>query len=127
MKGYVDQSTKSSYLHDIGKGPKSRWKNEIQDVDDFWNYLGIVLEMTSGLKVLKVPKPTKRRPIYPHPPGTNYRISIGLEQIAAGFSPVVKVEMERNGKILKQAPYFPLDSDDYKKVSRATVKLIERK
>ena len=63
----------------------------------------------------------------PHPPGTNYKISIGLEQIAAGFSPVVKVEMERNGKILKQAPYFPLDSDDYKKVSRATVKLIERK
>jgi hypothetical protein len=24
----------SGYLHDIGKGPKSRWKNEIQKVDD---------------------------------------------------------------------------------------------
>lgn len=24
----------SAYLHDIGKGPKSRWKDEVQDVDD---------------------------------------------------------------------------------------------
>ena len=63
----------------------------------------------------------------PHPPDTNYRISIGLEQIAVEFSPVVKVEMECNGKILIQTPYFPLGSDDYRKVSRTIAKLIEKK
>ena len=63
----------------------------------------------------------------PHPPDTNYRISTGLEQIAVEFSPVVKVEMECNGKILRQTPYFPLGSDDYRKVSRTIAKLIEKK
>jgi len=63
----------------------------------------------------------------PHPPGTNYKISTGLEQITTEFSPVVKVEIECNGKVLRQTPYFPLDSDDYEKVSKAIAKLIEKK
>jgi 2,4-dienoyl-CoA reductase-like NADH-dependent reductase (Old Yellow Enzyme family) len=62
----------------------------------------------------------------PHLPGTNYRISIGLEQIAAGFSPVVKVEMEHNGKVLQQTPYFPLASDDYAQVSSTIKALLEK-
>ena len=62
----------------------------------------------------------------PHPPGTNYRISIGLEQVDAGFSPVVKVEMEHNGKVLGQTPYYPLDSDDYARVNDAIAELLAK-
>ena len=62
----------------------------------------------------------------PHPPGTIYRISIGLEQVAAGFSPVVKVEMELNGKVLGQIPYFPLGSDDYERISGAIAELLSK-
>jgi 2,4-dienoyl-CoA reductase-like NADH-dependent reductase (Old Yellow Enzyme family) len=63
----------------------------------------------------------------PHPPDTNYRISIGLEQIDAEFSPVVKVEMEHNGKVFGQTPYFPLGSDDYERVSSAIAELLSKK
>jgi 2,4-dienoyl-CoA reductase-like NADH-dependent reductase (Old Yellow Enzyme family) len=63
---------------------------------------------------------------HPHPPGTNYKISIGLEQVDAGFSPVVKVEMEHNGKVLGQTPYFPLGSDDYARVSSAIEELLSK-
>ena len=62
----------------------------------------------------------------PHPPGTTYRISIGLEQVAAGFSPVVKVEMELNGKVLEHPPYFPLGSDDYERISGAIAELLSK-
>ncbi len=60
----------------------------------------------------------------PHPPGTNYRISIGLEQVAAGFSPVIKIEMEFNDKVLGQPPYFPLNTDDYEKVSSVVARIL---
>ena len=62
----------------------------------------------------------------PHPPGTNYRISIGLEQVDAGFSPVVKVEMEYNDKVLGQTPYFPLGSDDYERVRSTIAELLSK-
>jgi 2,4-dienoyl-CoA reductase-like NADH-dependent reductase (Old Yellow Enzyme family) len=62
----------------------------------------------------------------PHPPGTNYRISIGLEQVDAGFSPVFKVEMEHNGKLSGHPPYFPLDSDDYTRVSSVITELLSK-
>ncbi len=62
----------------------------------------------------------------PHPPGTDYRISVGLEQVASGFSPVVKIEMEHNGKVLGHPPYFPLGSDDFEKVRSTVAKLIEK-
>jgi 2,4-dienoyl-CoA reductase-like NADH-dependent reductase (Old Yellow Enzyme family) len=62
----------------------------------------------------------------PHPPGTHYRISVGLEQVASGFSPVVKIEMEHNGKVLGHPPYFPLASDDFEKVRSTVAKLIEK-
>jgi 2,4-dienoyl-CoA reductase-like NADH-dependent reductase (Old Yellow Enzyme family) len=60
----------------------------------------------------------------PHPPGTNYRISIGLEQGVGGFSPVIKIETESKGKVLGQTLSFPLDSDDFQNVSTTVVKLI---
>ncbi len=62
----------------------------------------------------------------PHPPETNYKIAIGLEQAGAEFTPVIKVQMERNGKVLEQAPYFPLGSDDYERISRIIAELAEK-
>jgi len=63
---------------------------------------------------------------HPHPPGTNYRVSFGLEQVDKGFSPVVKVEMEFNGKVLGQIPYFPSASDDYERISRTIAGLLSK-
>ncbi len=53
----------------------------------------------------------------PHPPGSCYRIAIGLEHANGLFSPVVKIEMVFNGRILEQVPYFPLASGDYERVN----------
>jgi len=63
---------------------------------------------------------------HPHPPNTNYKISIGLEQVAAGFSPGIKVEMECNGKTLDTPPYYPANSDDYKRVN-STIEALRAK
>jgi len=60
----------------------------------------------------------------PHPLGSCYRISIGLELVDDGFSPVVKVELEYNGRTLGHPPYFPLGSDDYTRVSRLIAQLL---
>lgn len=62
----------------------------------------------------------------PHPPGTNYRIAIGLESINGQFSPVVKIEMERNGTILGYPPYFPVESDDLERVSQCVTRLLKK-
>ncbi len=63
---------------------------------------------------------------HPHPPGTNYRISIGLEQVDTGFSPVAKVEIEYNGKVTGQIPHYPLNTDDYEKVNKVVTELIKK-
>jgi len=60
----------------------------------------------------------------PHPPNTNYRISIGLEQVDGIFSPVVKIQMQHNGMVLEQAPYFPLGSDDYERINSTIAELL---
>ena len=62
----------------------------------------------------------------PHPPSTNYKISIGLEQTAEGFSPVVKIELEHNGVVLEQAPYFPIGSDDFERVNATMAQMLVR-
>jgi 2,4-dienoyl-CoA reductase-like NADH-dependent reductase (Old Yellow Enzyme family) len=62
----------------------------------------------------------------PHPPGTLYRISVGLKQIAAEFLPVVKIEMVQDGNVLDQVPYFPLESDDYGRISRTIKKMLAK-
>lgn len=73
------------------------------------------------------PQLTKTIPASPpHPPGSCYRISIGLEQVDGLFSPVVKTEMEHNGKVLGQTPYFPLGSDDYEWVNGAVAELLSK-
>ncbi len=62
----------------------------------------------------------------PHPPYTNYRISIGLEQVDGLFSSVVKIEMMRNGRVLDQAPYFPMASDDFSRINSVIAELLAK-
>jgi len=62
----------------------------------------------------------------PHPPGTAYRISIGLEQWAAGFLPVVKIQMEYNGEVIDGRPSFPLGSKDHLRVTEAITALLDK-
>ena len=62
----------------------------------------------------------------PHPPGTGYQISIGLEQWDAEFVPVVKIQMVYEGKIMDRGPCFPLGSDDHQKVNRTIKDLLEK-
>ena len=60
----------------------------------------------------------------PHPPGTGYQISIGLEQWDASFIPVVKIQMVHDGKIMDRAPSFPLGSEDHRTVNKAISELL---
>ncbi len=61
----------------------------------------------------------------PHPPGTGYQVSIGLEQWDASFIPVVKIQIVQGEKILDRGPSFPLDSEDHQKVNKAISELLE--
>jgi 2,4-dienoyl-CoA reductase-like NADH-dependent reductase (Old Yellow Enzyme family) len=73
------------------------------------------------------PQVTERIPASPpHPPNTNYKISIGLEQVDGQFTPVVKIEMELNGNVLEHAPYFPVGSDDYERISTVIARLLTK-
>ena len=62
----------------------------------------------------------------PHPPGTAYRISIGLEQWAAGFIPVVKIHMEYNGEVIDREPSFPLGSHDHLRITETITALLDK-
>jgi 2,4-dienoyl-CoA reductase-like NADH-dependent reductase (Old Yellow Enzyme family) len=62
----------------------------------------------------------------PHPPGTAYRISIGLEQWVAGFIPVVKIQMEYNGEVIGGGLSFPLSSKDHLRVTEAITALLDK-
>jgi 2,4-dienoyl-CoA reductase-like NADH-dependent reductase (Old Yellow Enzyme family) len=62
----------------------------------------------------------------PHPPGTAYQISIGLEQWDSAFIPVIKIQLAREGKIMDRSPSFPLGSEDHQKVHRAIKALLEK-
>jgi hypothetical protein len=62
----------------------------------------------------------------PHPPGTGYQVSIGLEQWDSSFIPVVKIQMVHAGKIMDRGPSFPLGSEDHRKVNRAIKDLLEK-
>ena len=61
----------------------------------------------------------------PQPPGTSYRVAVGLESINGQFAPVVKIEMERNGTVLDQPPCFPMESDDLERVIQCVTRLLK--
>ena len=62
----------------------------------------------------------------PHPPGTGYQVSIGLERWDFSFIPVIKVQMVQDGNIVDRAPSFPLGSDDHQKVNKALTDLLAK-
>ena len=62
----------------------------------------------------------------PHPPGTGYHVSIGLERWDAGFIPVIKVQMVQDENIVDRGPSFPLGSVDHQKVNKALTDLLEK-
>jgi 2,4-dienoyl-CoA reductase-like NADH-dependent reductase (Old Yellow Enzyme family) len=62
----------------------------------------------------------------PHPPGTGYQISIGLEQWGSSFIPVIKIQMVYEGKIVDRGPSFPLGSEDHQKVNKTVADLLEK-
>jgi len=62
----------------------------------------------------------------PHPAGTSYRISIGLEQWESNFVPVVKIQMVHDGRVTEGSPSFPLGTEDHAKVGKAIADLLEK-
>jgi 2,4-dienoyl-CoA reductase-like NADH-dependent reductase (Old Yellow Enzyme family) len=62
----------------------------------------------------------------PHPAGTSYRISIGLEQWESNFIPVVKIQLVRDGEVSEGGPSFPLGTEDHVKVSKAIADLLDK-
>lgn len=61
----------------------------------------------------------------PHPPGTGYKISIGLEEWEASYVPVVKVQMLDDDKTSERSVSFPLGSQDHQKVMQTIHELLE--
>jgi 2,4-dienoyl-CoA reductase-like NADH-dependent reductase (Old Yellow Enzyme family) len=62
----------------------------------------------------------------PHPAGTRYRISIGLEQWDSNFIPVVKIQMVQDGRVCEGSPSFPLGTEDHAKVGKAIADLLDK-
>ncbi|MEW5910571.1 MAG: NADH:flavin oxidoreductase, partial [Thermodesulfobacteriota bacterium] len=62
----------------------------------------------------------------PHPAGTGYRVSFGLEQQESAFVPVVKIQMVRDGKIMEQSPSFPIGSQDHLRVFKTIEDLLKK-
>jgi 2,4-dienoyl-CoA reductase-like NADH-dependent reductase (Old Yellow Enzyme family) len=62
----------------------------------------------------------------PHPPGTSYRISIGIEQVDSSFLPVIKVQMIYHGEVSERSPSFPLGTEDHIRVSKTINDLLQK-
>lgn len=64
----------------------------------------------------------------PHPPNTQYKVSIGYEDWGDGQVPeVVKVQMVYDGVVAgRRAPSFPIGSDDLDRVNAAIHRLLTK-
>jgi hypothetical protein len=63
----------------------------------------------------------------PHPEGTQYKISTGLETWDNGNHEVVKIQMVYNGKVAgRRSPSYPVGTDDFVRVMEAARKLQNR-
>lgn len=61
----------------------------------------------------------------PHPPETEYKVSIGAEVWEGQPRQVIKIQMVYKGKIAgKIAPSFPICTGDYEKVQQAVKDLL---
>ena len=60
----------------------------------------------------------------PHPPNTQYRVSIGTETWGGENHRVIKVHMIFDGKLAdRRTPSYPVGSTDYARVAEAIRKL----
>lgn len=63
----------------------------------------------------------------PHPPGTEYKVSVGEEDWDGTFRTVLKVQMVYNGAVSgRRAPSYPLGTDDFERVQTAARNLLAR-
>lgn len=63
----------------------------------------------------------------PHPSGTAYKVSIGLEEWNANYIPAIKVQMVYNDKVFEQrSPSYPLGTDDHIRVNQVILNLLEQ-
>ncbi len=62
----------------------------------------------------------------PHPPGTAYKISIGLEDWESNYVPIIKIQMVYNERISTRSPSFPLGTEDHQAVNKAINELLAR-
>lgn len=65
----------------------------------------------------------------PHPEGTEYKISIGLEDWGEQkYEPVVKVQMCYDGNVAgRKPPSYPLGTDDFARVRDALDRLMQQR
>jgi hypothetical protein len=64
----------------------------------------------------------------PYSPGTEYKVSVGLEKWDDKYVPVTKVQMVFDGTISgAKSPSYPLGTEDHLKVARAIDRLIAKK
>ncbi|MYL21644.1 hypothetical protein GLW04_17195 [Halobacillus litoralis] len=60
----------------------------------------------------------------PHPPNTEYKVSIGEEIWNDNRNPVLKVQMVYDGEIAgRRSPSYPVGTDDFQRVVAAAQKL----
>ncbi|WP_406621452.1 hypothetical protein [Bacillus atrophaeus] len=63
---------------------------------------------------------------HPHPPNTQYRIGVGVENWNGTFVPVYKIQMVYDGKVSgRKSPSYPVNSNDFIKVHTELLKLID--
>ena len=62
----------------------------------------------------------------PHPPGTGYQISVGLEERESNYMPVAKIQMVYDGIVADTGPSFPLGSEDHDRVNNAINELLKK-
>jgi hypothetical protein len=64
----------------------------------------------------------------PYSPGTEYKVSVGLEKWDDKYVPVTKVQMVFDGTISgAKSPSYPLGTEDHLKVARAVDRLVAKK
>jgi hypothetical protein len=63
----------------------------------------------------------------PHPPNTQYKVSLGVEDWGDNFVPVIKVQMIYDGIVSgRRSPSFPTGTDDLYRVNQASEQLLKR-
>ena len=62
----------------------------------------------------------------PHPAGTGYKVSIGLEDWESTYVPVVKIQMTFNENTSERSLSFPLGSQDHQKVMQTIADLLDK-